>query len=72
MTKDDWIARALPILQSMKDANIQALMFKYQRGSLDNFVDWDRELNKAKENHATLTELVRVANDEFKIKEASE
>lgn len=69
MTKEEWIGRALPILRGMKEANIQALMFKYERGSLDNFLDWDRELNNAKKYHFTLTELMRVAEDVFKITE---
>lgn len=65
----DWIRRALPILRSMKDTNIQALMFKYERFS---DLDWEKELTKAKENHATLTELVRIAEEEFDIKEKGE
>lgn len=58
MTKDDWIARALYYIKNQKGR-------AYYQWRLD-------QSSRAKENYELLTELVRVAEEEFNITEKGE
>lgn len=64
MTKDDWIARALPFVRDTQEWSIW--IFENSKSVSEEAKE------EFKQQHATLTELVRVAEEEFKITEKGE